>query len=52
MGDPQNRGLGLSSDHDLKLELLGSKVATDAGLFDHRELDEPLGLTETVLGSL
>jgi hypothetical protein len=52
MGDPRDRGLGLRSDHNLKLKVLGSKIATDGGLLAHRELDETNWRIETVHDSL
>jgi len=45
MGDGQNRDSRLGSEGRLKLKFLGSKVATDAGLRAHRELDAMLRLT-------
>jgi hypothetical protein len=47
MGDAKKYDLRVRFDARLKFKFLGSKVTTDAGLLDYRELDETLGLTET-----
>ena len=46
MRDCQNRDLWVEFDRRLKLDFLGSKLTTAAGLLAYRELDEALGLSE------
>jgi hypothetical protein len=44
-GEAENGGLKLDFDARLRLEFMGAKVTTVAGLLAVRELDEALGLT-------
>ncbi len=46
MGESQREPLSLEFDARVRLEFVGSKITSDAGLLAHRELDEKLGLTE------
>lgn len=43
MGDCQNKELRVNFDRTLKVEFLGSKATTDAGLVVYRELDQASG---------
>ena len=45
MGESRKEALRVEFDGTVKLEFLGSKVTSDAGLLAYRELDEALGLT-------
>ena len=48
MGEKAQEALKLQFDKRLRLELLGTRITSDAGLLACRELDGALGLTEAV----
>jgi hypothetical protein len=52
MGDRRKQALRTQFDSRLRLDVLGAKVTTDAGLFPFRELDEAFRLTENACAVL
>ena len=52
MGESKKDALRVNYDRRLKLEFHGSKLTSDGGLLIYRELDDALGLTETVESEL
>jgi hypothetical protein len=49
MGDGRKQALRTQFDGRLKLDFLGAKITTDAGLFLFRELDEAFRLAEVAV---
>ena len=52
MGEARKDALRVSFDTQIKLQFLGAKITSDAGLLPYRELDELLGLTVLAAGRL
>ncbi len=45
-GELDDGSLRVDFDRRLKLEFHGSRIASDAGILVHRELDDAIGLTD------
>ena len=52
MGEARKDALRVNFDTQVKLQFLGAKITSDAGLLPYRELDELLGLTVLAAGRL
>lgn len=52
MGEGQQERLSMGLGAPVRLESVGGRTSSDAGLLAHREMDERLGLTEMAHGFL